>query len=216
MLTQRESKIDLRTVMDGGKLLLVDLSTLGAETRAFLGSFLLSLVVQTAVGRSNLSREERKWFSVYADEAHLFVEGDAFESLIAQARKFRLNGVLAHQYLRQFRAPQIDALMLAGTTIVGRVDQGDGAILAKKFQGKVTADELSQLPPFHMVARIGTDVVRFQTPANNDKDVPVAVAQIIADSHSRYYTRASERKHVEKPDRQYRPNPGADLSYDEF
>lgn len=214
MLSQPESRIDIRKVMDGGGILLVDLAGLGAETREFLGSFLLTLVVIAAMGRSTVVREQRKPFSVFADEAHLFAGGRSFESLLAQARKFRVNVVLAHQYLRQFSTSTVDALLTAGTTLVGRVDRSDAAILAKDFQGKITADDISQLRPFEMVGRIGTDIVRFQTPAANDRADPQAVSEIISSSRVRFYL--PRESVVTSGSNAKSPYEGVDLSFDEF
>jgi hypothetical protein len=140
---------------------------------------------------------------------------------MAQARKFKVNAVLAHQYRRQFKSSQMDALLTAGSTFVGRVDRGDAEFLAKDFQGKISADEISQLAPFEMVGRIGTEIVRFRTPQNNDRDGPdadAAVAAIVQQSRERYYVRASAP--VDK--KQLKPIPAgneyadADFAYDEF
>ncbi len=220
MLSQPDSRINVQEIMDNGKVLLVDLSGLGAESRGFLGSFLLTLFVVAATRRSDQFREARKPFSIFADEAHLFVGADAFENLMAQTRKFRVSVVLAHQYLSQFQTTQVDALLSAGSTLVGRVDRGDAAILAKDFQGKVTADDISRLRPFEMVGRIGTEIVRFQTPANNDRSDPAAVAAVIEQSRNRYYVPAGNgpltvERSVMSPG-EGSPIGVADLSYDEF
>jgi hypothetical protein len=219
MFSQPHSRIDVRAIMDEGNILLVDLSGIGAESRSFLGSFLLTLFVVAATGRATVSREQRKPFSVFADEAHLFVGADAFESLIAQARKFRVNVVLAHQYLGQFKSSQVDALLTAGSTLVGRVNRSDAAVLAKNFQGKFTADDICQLRPFEMIARIGTEMVRFSTPPSNDRSDPAAVSAIINASRSRYYVSATApAKPAPQSVKQYDWDAfkDADLSYDEF
>ena len=69
-----------------------------------------------------------------------------------------------------------------------------------------------------MIARIGTDVVRFQTPPSNDKDDPEAVARIVAESHKRYYVPADSLRQAERPDVRFHSQPVAkgDVSYGEF
>ena len=163
MLTQRQNKIDLRKIMDTNRVLLVDLSSVGGETREILGSLILTLLFMTGLGRSDVPRNERKRFSIYADEAHLFVSADAIEQLITQARKFEVRLCLAHQYLKQFSSQQVDALSTMGCTIVGCIDKRDSQYLAKDLQDTIDPMTLAKLRPFEMVARIGSEVVRFKT-----------------------------------------------------
>ncbi|WP_309400018.1 type IV secretory system conjugative DNA transfer family protein [Cerasicoccus maritimus] len=193
MYSQRESRIGIPRVMDEGSVLLVDLSTIGQEARSHLGSFLLTQFMTAALGRSQTSYERRRSFGVYLDECHLFVGPDTIESLITQARKYRVRLVLANQYLKQFgRASQIDALSTVGCAILGRLDRHDASYLAKDFSRKgVTADDLASLEPYTMFARLDTEVCKLRTlpltePVRRD------VSGIIQDSYERYYRSAEE------------------------
>ena len=94
MLSQPESRIDLRQIMDTGQALLVDLSTVGSEAREILGSFLLSLLHTVALGRSAIPPSKRRPFHVYCDEAHRFVTKD-LEDLLVETRKFGVDLTLA-------------------------------------------------------------------------------------------------------------------------
>lgn len=219
MFAQTQSRIDLRQCMDDGGILLLNLSNLGSEAKSVLGSFVVTLLMMAAVSRSNIARDERKTFSIFADEAHLFINGDAFENFMAQARKFKVNLVIAHQYLKQFRSSQVDALSTAGSTIIGRVDRNDAQFLAKDLQGKIDAREISMLPPYQMVGRIGTEVTRFFTipPSGTEGSDP---AEVIRASRKRYCKRASDinQKPVVKTSvlqSQGAINPAL-LDYDEF
>jgi hypothetical protein len=222
MFASQGGKFNIREIMDSGKILMVDLSHLGAEATGFIGSFMLTLFMVEAMSRAARAVESRRPFSIFADEGHTFVSVDVFENLMAQARKFGVNLVVAHQYLTQFGKGQKDALFTAGTTLIGRVDQADAAILAKNLQGKISAEDLTQLPPFEMVARIGTEIARFKLP--KPTEIPAetqaeAIATITGQSRREYYVRTSAEGKTTEPRRasilngEYR---SADLSYEEF
>ncbi|MBT3379373.1 MAG: ATP-binding protein [Lentisphaerae bacterium] len=192
MFKQRESRIDLPTIMDTGMILLVDLSKIGPDIRDTLGGLILNSLLDATLSRTNQARDQRRPFSVYADEAHLFLAADAIEGLVTQARKFRVSFCLAHQYLRQFTASRVDGLSTVGTTMAGRIDKHDAQYLAKDLQGLVDPAKLTALDPYEMIARIGGDVVRFKTldqPAPGPEEL---ADRIVERSHQLYYRRASE------------------------
>lgn len=144
MLSQPESRINLRQIMDEGRILLVDLSNLGADVRDTLGCFILSQVHLTALGRLATAHEQPLLFHTYCDEAHRFVTG-AMEDLIAETRKFGVSLTLAHQYLKQFTESRADALANVGSTIIFNVDSKDAGHLQKDLRGKVTVEDLTTL-----------------------------------------------------------------------
>lgn len=186
MFCQPENAFDLKAIMKSGKLLLVDLSDLGSESQALIGSFWL---VQVFV--AGLARKERRPFSVFVDEAHLFTEGRIFKDYAAQARKFGLQLVVAHQYLKQFPLDAADSLSSMGASIIGRVDKNDAHYFEKFFQGKVSAGEIQMLEPFEMVGRLGSELARFKTrpfPPNKKDQMPV----VRKNSFKRYYKRQPE------------------------
>lgn len=191
MFAQDESRIDLRQCMDENKIILLNLSNLGSDAKSILGSFVITLLMMAAVSRSNIRREDRENFSIFADEAHLFINGDAFENFMAQARKFKVNLVIAHQYLKQFRSSQVDALSTAGSTIIGRVDRNDAQFLAKDLQGKIDAREISMLPPYQMAGRIGTEVTRFWTTPPPEQ-TNIDPNEIIRRSREQYCVRTTD------------------------
>ena len=162
MLSQPENRIDLRAIMDGGLALLVDLSTVGTETRQILGSFILSLMHTVALGRSGVARSARRPFHIYCDEAHRFVSTD-LEDLLVETRKFGVYLTLAHQFLRQFGASERDALGSVGATVIFNVNSRDAGVLLKDLRGLVTVDDLITLEVGQAVARIGTELVRLRT-----------------------------------------------------
>ncbi|RLC28585.1 hypothetical protein DRH13_06925, partial [Candidatus Woesebacteria bacterium] len=163
MLSQPESFIDFRKIMDEGMIFLVNLSTIGSEVREILGCFILSLFHLTALGRSQINIKDRKQFHIYVDEAHRFVT-EALEDLIVETRKFGVSLTLAHHYLSQFPTKKVDALSSVGTTIIMNVDTKDARRLTKDLQELVQYEDLIKLKVGEAIARIGTDVIRFKTP----------------------------------------------------
>ena len=192
MLSQRENRIDTEATMRDGKALLVDLSDVGDETKEALGSFMLSDFLTAAIRRSSMRKEERRPFSVYADEVHLFASGDAIESILAQVRKFGVNLCVAHQFLSQFGTSKVDALSMAGTTILGRLDKRDSQYFTKDFRDLVEAKDLMALQKRQMIARIGTEVVRFRTRDLPDRPASSDPTAIIENTHRNYCKPAAE------------------------
>jgi len=191
MLSQGDSLFDLRDVMDSGKILLVDLSTIGSEARETLGCLLLSLLHMTALGRGAAPGVARRPFHTYCDEAHRFLT-DAIDDLIAETAKFKVSLTLAHQYMSQFAIKTSDAISSVGSTIIFNVDTRDAQYLRKDLQGLVEVEDLATLGVGQAIARIGTQVVRLKAyppleiPADNCRDL------IIAQSRARYYRPIAE------------------------
>jgi len=192
MLSQPESLIDLRQIMDEGMILLVDLSDLGDEVREILGSLILASLFMSALGRSRTTSEKAMPFSVFIDGSHLYVSPDTIENIIMQGRRFGINLCLAHQYLKQFQTERTDVLSTVGCTIVGRLDKDDSLFFANALQGKIEPEEIMALGRFEMIARIGSEIVRFKTlppPAPRDG---CNGGEIVEESRRRYCRPAAE------------------------
>jgi len=186
MLSQPNSFIDFRQIMDEGKIFLVKLSLIGREVMEILGCLILSFLHLTSLGRSDISPANRRPFQIYVDEAHRFVT-DTLEDLIAETRKFGVGVTLAHQFFSQFGAAKVDALSSVGTTIIMNVDRKDAAYLVKDLRDEVSVNDLTNLKLGEAVVRIDTDVIKIKTmgkleiPKQNFKD------QIIEHSLRHYY-----------------------------
>jgi len=203
MLSQPENRINFREIMDTGKILLMDLSGIGAEIRELLGSFALSLLHITALSRSDTPIHERKPFHVYCDEAHRFLTS-SIEDLIAEARKFGVDLTLAHQYLRQFDQSTRDGILTAGSTIMFNVDMNDARYLCKDLQSLVEPEKLATFEIGDAIARIGTDIVKIKTRDQDDLLIPGSSELIKAHSYKNYYKRADEiEKYIRKNDSLY-------------
>ena len=102
ILGQTKKSFDLRYMMDNRKILIVNLSkgTLGEDMTNLLGSLLTCTLYQTAMARADVPEGEREDFHLYIDEFQNFTT-DAFDSIVSEARKYRLSIIAAHQYLDQ-------------------------------------------------------------------------------------------------------------------
>jgi hypothetical protein len=225
MFRQYENRIDLDEIMNQGKILLVDLSGVGTEMAQLLGAFMLSLLFTSANRRSQLNKDQRKSFSIYVDEAHLFVGSRGLEDIIVEARKFGVNLCLAHQHLSQFQTRKVDAIASVASTLIGRVNKSDSQFLAEHLQGLVEPKDLIGLEPYEMIGNIDNEVVRFKTAEPPKPQSMASVSQLIEMSRRAYYSHASTFKqaivptHIEQPDNWYGdleewPFQTDDLAYD--
>ena len=102
IIGQTKSGFDFREVMDNGKILLCNLSKgkLGDLNAQLLGMIMVSKIQMSAMGRVDTPEDERRDFYLYVDEFQNFVT-DSFASILSEARKYRLNLTIAHQYISQ-------------------------------------------------------------------------------------------------------------------
>jgi hypothetical protein len=192
MLSQPESRIDFRKIMDEGMLLVVNLSTLGPGRGDLLGSLILSLLHLTALCRSDITPDKRKPFLVCADEAPRFVS-DSLEHMIAECRKYKVGLLLAAQSLGQFKdKSRAEALGMVGTMIAFNASAIDASHVAKNLGPDVDWKDLTRLDEREAIVRIDTDVVRIMTPwleAPSDTSICERAKQL---SWERYCRPASE------------------------
>jgi len=102
IIGQSESAFDFREVMDKGKILLVSLSKgkIGEENASFLGLILVPKILVAAMSRQDIPEEQRRDFYLYVDEFQNFATPD-FASILSEARKYRLNLIVANQFMGQ-------------------------------------------------------------------------------------------------------------------
>jgi hypothetical protein len=135
MLGQAQSSFDFREVMDTGKILLVNLSKgkIGAENSEFLGLLLIPKILSAAMSRADTPIDQRRDFFLYVDEFQNFATDD-FEDILSEARKYRLNLIVANQYIGQIKEEIRDAVFgNVGTKVAFRVGIDDAEYLEKEF-----------------------------------------------------------------------------------
>ncbi|MDO8551294.1 MAG: DUF87 domain-containing protein [bacterium] len=141
---QTRNTIDFRHIMDEGKVLIMNLSRgkLGEENSDLLGSMVITKIQQAAISRANVSEEERVDFNLYVDEFQNFATA-AFANIFTEARKYRLDLTVAHQYLTQL-PPEVKGTVFGnvGSLISFRVGAEDAGFLAAEFAPTFSAEDL--------------------------------------------------------------------------
>ncbi len=148
---QTRSAIDLRDVMDNRKILLVNLSKgrIGEDASALLGAMMITKLQLAAMSRVDIPENERKDFYLYVDEFQNFAT-ESFANILSEARKFRLNLIVAHQYIGQLVHDRNTIVRDAifgnvGTMIIFRVGADDAEFLEKEFEPTYTINDLVNL-----------------------------------------------------------------------
>jgi hypothetical protein len=159
ILTQQRSAFDLRQVMDNGRLLLVNLAKgkIGEDTTALLGAMLVSRIGLAALSRAEVPEHGRRDFYVYLDEFHSFTTL-SLANMLSELRKYRVNLILAQQYLSQVDEQVRDAVLgNVGTMISFRLGPADAEILEKEFTPEVRMLDLVGLPNYNIYLKIMID-----------------------------------------------------------
>lgn len=158
-LSPKGDGLRLRTVMDSGQLLLVNLAQgkIGADSARLLGGLLVTALGSAAFSRASEPEEKRKPFYIYVDEFQTFTTL-AFSNMLAELRKFRIGVVLAHQYIRQLQPEVADAVLgNAGTIVSFRLGGSDAAALAREFAPLFRPLDFVSLPNHAMYVRLLVD-----------------------------------------------------------
>jgi type IV secretory pathway TraG/TraD family ATPase VirD4 len=156
---QSSSTIDLRHVMDHKQILLVNLAKgrIGEDKANLLGSVLVTKLYLAALERQTMPEDERKDFYLYIDEFQNF-STDVFPSILSEARKYRLNLILAHQYIHQLSENVKHAVFgNVGTIIAFRMGSIDAKELAVEFLPTFDEHDLEQNENHHIYLKLMID-----------------------------------------------------------
>jgi hypothetical protein len=156
ILGQAGGTLDLRRVMDDGKILIVNLSKgrIGDDASMLLGSLLVTNLQLAAMSRADVPETKRRDFSLYVDEFQNFAT-DSFATILSEARKYRLSLTLANQYLQQMDEQTLAAVWgNIGSLIVFQVGAQDSEILAEQLGGDLQKSDLLQLPRYQAYVRL--------------------------------------------------------------
>jgi energy-coupling factor transporter ATP-binding protein EcfA2 len=159
ILGQIKKKVDIPFVMDNGRLFIANLSKgqLGHDKANLLGSLLVTQFQLGAMARSNRPESERRDFYLFIDEFQNF-STDAFASILAEARKYRLCLTLSHQYIDQLPLPIRQAVFgNVGTLIAFRIGYTDAEVMAKEFGNTIPAIALADLDRYEAVVKLLVD-----------------------------------------------------------
>jgi hypothetical protein len=157
ILGQTKTKFDLLDVMDSGKILLLNLAKgkIGEDNSSLLGSLMISQLWLAAQRRASVPEEKRRDFYLYIDELQSFAT-DEFPSLLAEARKYRLNiAGMANQFISQLPENLASAILgNVGTLISFCLGSEDAERIAGELFPVFTAEHLQNLPAYNSYLKL--------------------------------------------------------------
>lgn len=160
IIGQPKSAFDVRQVMDQGKILIMNLGKgrVGEINSALLGMIAVSKIQMAAMSRVDIPEDQRRDFYLYVDEFQNLTNEESIQSILSEARKYRLNLVIAHQYIAQLEEPVRDAVFgNVGTAVSFRVGADDAEYLEKQFEPVFDAHDLINLDKYNCYAKLIID-----------------------------------------------------------
>ena len=203
---QAKSTIDIDEIMNNQKILLINVSKgrIGEDNSAILGAMLITKIQLAAMERVRIPENERKDFYLYVDEFQNFAT-DSFVNILSEARKYRLDLIIAHQYVGKLVTDESTAVRDAvfgnvGTMVTFRVGAADAEFLEQEFMPEFLQNDLIRLPNYNIYVKLMIDGITSRpfssttiapAPADNDKEKR---GEIINASRQKY---ARTRRSVE-------------------
>ena len=154
-----KSTIDLQKVMDEGKIVLLNLSQgkLGEDNAALLGAMIITKIQLAAMNRVTKKEEDRRDFYLYVDEFQNFAT-TSFVKILSEARKYRLNLILANQYIGQIPEEVRSAIFgNAGTMMSFLIGAEDSPYMAKEFGERFEDKDLLALGNYQTIIKLAID-----------------------------------------------------------
>lgn len=168
IVAQAKSSINFREIMDGQKILLVNLSKgqIGEDAMRILGGMMITKIYMSAMERVNMPEHDRQDFYLYVDEFQNFAT-ESFADILSEARKYRLNLTVAHQYIAQLDQQTSTAVRDAvfgnvGSMVTFRVGATDAEFLETEFMPRFTPEDLINLEKYQIYLKLMIDGVASQ------------------------------------------------------
>ncbi len=161
MVAQVSSTINVREIMDGRKIFVMNLSKgrIGEDNSRLLGGMLITEIQLAAMERVDTPEKDRKDFFLYVDEFQNFAN-PSFANILSEARKYRLSLIMGHQYVAQLEEEVADAVFgNVGTMVTFRVGGADSEELVKEFTPAFLEEDLVNLPKYEVVLKLMIDGV---------------------------------------------------------
>ncbi len=156
IIGQAQSSFNFREVIDSKKILLVNLSKgkIGDLNAGLLGMIIVGRLLLAAFSRTDTPQEERQDFNLYIDEFQNFTT-DSISTILSEARKYRLNLVVAHQFIAQLLEKIRDAVFgNVGSMIVFRIGATDAEFMEKYFIPVFNKNDFVNLPNYNAHAKL--------------------------------------------------------------
>ncbi len=164
IIGQSASSFDIRKIMDEKKIMIVNLSKgrVGEGNANLLGSMLITKIYLAAMSRADASESalhKLPNFYLYVDEFQSFAN-KSFADILSEARKYKLNLIITHQYIEQMEEEVRDAVFgNVGTMVTFRVGAFDAEVLEKEFAPQFTAEDLVNLGIYQIYLKLMIDGV---------------------------------------------------------
>ena len=196
IIGQPKSTFDIREMMDNRKILIVNLSKgrMGEANANLLGGMLITKLYLGAMSRADVSDRALKDlpnFYLFVDEFQNFAN-ESFADILSEARKYKLNLTIAHQYIEQM-TEEVKAAVFGnvGSMFTFRVGAYDAEVLEKEFAPVFTMEDIVNLDKFQIYLRLMIDGVGsqpFSARTINNPPVPEQnfVSEIIDTSRSQF------------------------------
>jgi len=155
ILGQTKNTFNIRWAMDNKKIIIVNLSKgkIGEDASAFLGSMMVTKFQMDAMSRADIPEKERTDFYLYVDEFQNFAT-DSFATILSEARKYKLNLVMANQYIDQMQETVRGAVFgNVGSIVSFQVGYHDGMIMKEIFGDNITTQDLTNLRKYSIYTK---------------------------------------------------------------
>jgi len=194
IIGQPNNKFDIRKVMDEKKILLMKVSKglLGEENSNLLGAMIVTKIYQAAMSRADTPEEKREDFYVYVDEFQNFAT-ETFEEILSEARKYKLNLTIAHQFVGQLNPQMIKTVFgNVGSMLSFRVGAEDAQVLENEYTPVFKVRDIINLAvrDFYTKMSVNGEVRKPFSGRTLDVIKPEAdfTEEIIAQSRAKYAT----------------------------
>jgi len=212
IICQQKSAFDFREIMDHNKILLVNLSKgkLGEVNSSLLGSIIVTKLLTAAFSRVDVSEEKRPDFYLYMDEFQNFTT-ESVSTILAEARKYRLDLIIAHQFIAQLMDNIKDAVFgNVGSMVSFRVGAEDAEFLEKQFEPVFGEQDLINIDNFNAYVKLLIESqtttpfnIKIHPPTKGDKDMASKIKQFSRVKYGKDKTivekEIRERSKIEKP-----------------
>lgn len=192
IVAQVKSTINFRQIMDEGKICIVNLSKgrIGEDNMRLLGGMVVTKIQLAAQERQNIPEHDRRDFYVYVDEFQNFAN-ESFATILSEARKYRLNLTIAHQYIEQLDEKVAPAIIgNVGTIILMRIGGTDAQFFETEFSPTFLPEDLVSLAKYQIYLKLMVDGVA-TPPFSANTMSPIAkrmasVEKVVQVSRERY------------------------------
>ncbi|MDD3144712.1 MAG: DUF87 domain-containing protein [Candidatus Gracilibacteria bacterium] len=155
VLGQPKNSFSLRWAMDNNKIIIVNLSKgkIGEDASALLGAMMVTKFQMDAMSRADIPESKRVDFYLYVDEFQNFAT-DSFATILSEARKYKLNLVMANQYIDQMQESVRGAVFgNVGSIVSFQVGYHDATILKEVLTGEILEDDLMNLKKYNIYTK---------------------------------------------------------------